>query len=70
MAESPSISPQGELLFQLIAQRYSDRLTAEELAEVHQGVAELATTAAALRVVRLENSLEPFTMFVPYRQEG
>jgi hypothetical protein len=69
MAESPSIFPEGELLFRLIAQRYGDRLSAEELTEVHKGIAGLATTAAALRAVRLENSLEPSAVFVPYRQE-
>jgi len=69
MAESPSISPEGELLFRLIAQRYGDRLSAEELAEVQKGIAGLATTAAVLRAVRLDNSIEPFAVFVPYRQE-
>ena len=70
MDESPSISPEGELLFRLVSQRCGDRLTAAELAEVHKGIAGLATAAAALRAVRLENSIEPFTLFVPYRQEG
>jgi hypothetical protein len=69
MAESPSTPPEGEQLFRLISQRYGDRLTPAELAEVQKGVAGLATTAAALRAVRLDNSNEPVAVFVPYRQE-
>jgi hypothetical protein len=69
MAESPEMSPEGEQVLQLIVQRYGDRLTTEQLAEVRKGVAGLATVTAALRAVPLDNSLEPHTVFVPYRQE-
>ena len=54
----------------LIRQRYGHRMTSEELEEVRKGVEGITQAAAALRVVRLNQSDEPFSPCVPYRQEG
>ena len=60
---------ESEILFKLVAEKYGDRLTAEELEEVKKGVEKVVETAAALRSIPLENSDEPFSVFKPYRKE-
>jgi hypothetical protein len=70
MADKSHTTPESEALFHLITQRYGQRLTPEELAEVRQGVEGITQAAATLRAVRLDNSTEPFALFVPYRKEG
>lgn len=59
-----------ELLFEFIRDLYGDRLTDEELEEVRNGVEHIAETAAALRSIKLENSVEPFSVFKPHRKEA
>ena len=56
-------------LFDLLKQRYGDRLTADELDEVHQGVELIVGTAEELRSFRLDNGVGPVTTFTPYRGE-
>jgi CO/xanthine dehydrogenase Mo-binding subunit len=63
-------TPESEALFNVIRQCYGYRLTSDELEEVRKGVAGLSQAAAALRAVRLNNSDEPFSLGIPYRQEG
>ena len=58
-----------EALFKIVQDRYGGRLSPEELEEVRKGVERIAGTAEALRLVRLENSDEPFSVFTPYRRE-
>jgi hypothetical protein len=58
-----------EHLFALVRERYGDRLTAEQLADLRQTVDGIVQTARALRAVRLPNAAEPYAPFVPYRAD-
>lgn len=69
MADTQAPPPTDAPLLSLITQRYGARLTPEALAEVQQGLTELATVVTALRAVPLANSVEPYAIFIPYRQE-
>ncbi len=64
--ESPK---EAEFLFQMVRDRYGDRLSAEELEEVRKGVMGVAEAAEALRSVKLGNGTEPFSTFEPYKKE-
>ena len=57
-------------LCDMVKRRYGDRLTPEELEEVNKGIESIQKTADRLRSVKLENSDEPFALFVPYRKES
>jgi hypothetical protein len=70
MAQERTPTPESETLLALIKQRYSERLTPAELEEVRKGVDGIAQAASALRSVALENGDEPFSIFMPYRQES
>ena len=70
MADEQHATPESEALMHLIRQRYGYRMTSEGLEEVRKGVEGITQAAAALRVVRLNQSDEPFSLCVPYRQEG
>jgi hypothetical protein len=63
-------TPESEALFHVIRQCYGHRLTSDELEEVRKGVAGVSQAAAALRAVSLRQSDEPFSVRIPYRQEG
>jgi hypothetical protein len=65
--ESPK---EAEFLFQMVQDRYGDRLNAEELEEVRKGVKGIAEAAEALRSVKLGNGTEPFSIFKPYKKEA
>ena len=56
-------------LFSMVKRRYGQRLTEEELAEVRKGVQRGVERAETLRSVPLDSSVEPFSVFVPYRGE-
>ncbi len=60
---------ESEHLFNIIKERYGERLSDEELAEVKKGVEKIVETAEKLREIRLENGNEPFFVFRPYRGE-
>ena len=62
-------SSESEHLFNIVKERYGDRLSNEELAEVKKGVEKIVEAAEKLREVRLENGDEPFFVFKPYRGE-
>ena len=62
-------SGESEHLFNIIKERYGDRLSDDELAEVKKGVEKIVEAAEKLREVRLENGDEPFFVFKPYRGE-
>ncbi len=65
--ESPK---EAEFLFQMVRDRYGDRLNAEELEEVRKGVKGIMEAAEALRSVKLGNGTEPFSIFKPYKKEA
>jgi len=58
---------ESEHLFNIIKERYGERLSDEELAEVKKGVQKIGEAAEKLREIRLENGDEPFFVFRPYR---
>ncbi len=60
---------ESEHLFNIIKERYGERLSDEELAEVKKGVDRIVEAAEKLREIRLENGDEPFFVFRPYRGE-
>ena len=70
MGRENSIDGEVNALFDMVKQRYGDRLTPEQLNEVRKGVAATVEAAEALRSVKLGNGNEPFSVFVPYRKEG
>ena len=59
---------ESETLYNLVRDRYGDRLSPEELEEVKKGVERITETAKALREVKLENWDEPFSIFKPFRK--
>ena len=59
----------GDELFQMILNRYGDRLTSQETDEVRKIVLRIAKTAGELRSVQLGNSDEPMALFHPYSNE-
>lgn len=70
MSESKPTSADVEALFRMVRDRYGDRLDAEQLEEVKQGVEAISEAAQALRAVKLENGDEPLSTFTPYRADG
>jgi len=60
----------SKCLFKMLKRRYDERLNPEELEEVKKGVENIQQAAEKLRSVKLENSDEPFALFVPYRERG
>ena len=62
-------SSESEHLFNIIKERYGERLSEEELAEVKKGVDRIMEATEKLREIRLENGDEPFFVFRPYRGE-
>ena len=60
-------SGESEHLFNIIKERYGERLSDEELEEVKKGVQKIVEAAEKLREIRLENGDEPFFVFKPYR---
>jgi len=69
MSDSDTESREARALFNLVRDRYGDRLGSEELEGVRKGVEAVVEAAEALRSVKLENSDEPFSVFKPYRKE-
>jgi hypothetical protein len=70
MSDTNDAHRDSECLLHLLQQRYGDRLRPNELEEVKKGIDGITAMAAALRRVKLENSDEPFSVFVPYRGKG
>ena len=70
MNETNRTESDGRCLFDMLQRRYGERLTPEQLEQVHQGVDAIRQAAEKLRAVKLENSDEPFARFVPYRKRG
>ena len=58
-----------DALFGRVKDEYGDRLTEEQLEQVKEGVEGIVTAAHSLRAVKLENGDEPFSVFLPHRQE-
>ena len=69
MSEPTKPDPEAGALFEIVRQRYGDRLTREQLDEVSRIVLAQVEAARALRAVRLTNADEPMQPFAPYRAE-
>lgn len=69
MSEPAKPDPEADALFEIVRQRYGDRLTPEQLDEVRKIVQAQVETARALRATRLTNADEPMQPFAPYRAE-
>ena len=59
---------EAELMFNVVRERYGNRLDDEQLEEVKKGVEEIFEAAESLRKIKLENGDEPFSLFVPFRK--
>jgi hypothetical protein len=68
MSDRDAESREDRVLFNMVRDRYGDRLGPEELEGVRKGVEAVVEAAEALRSVKLENSDEPFSVFKPYRR--
>lgn len=60
---------EAELMFDVVRERYRDRLDDEQLEGVRKGVERIFESAESLRAIKLENGDEPFSTFVPHRKE-
>ena len=70
MSDTGQSNADTKFLFDMVSRRYGERLTPAELEEVNKGIESIRKMADRLRSVKLENSDEPFALFVPYRKEG
>jgi hypothetical protein len=69
MNEPAKPDPEADTLFEIVRQRYGDRLTREQLDELGRIVRAQVVAARALRSIRLTNADEPMQPFAPYREE-
>ena len=70
MSETNRTETDSQCLYEMLKHRYGERLNPEQLEEVKKGVETIRQAADKLRAVKLENSDEPFSLFVPYRKRG
>ena len=56
--------------FNTVKRLYGDRLDDKQLEGVRTGVETIVRASQAVNAVRLKNGDEPFSVFVPYREEG
>jgi len=69
MSEPTKPDPEADALFEIVRQRYGDRLTPSLMDEVRTIVQAQVEAARALRAMRLTNADEPMQPFAPYREE-
>jgi hypothetical protein len=67
MPETPN--PEAVTLFALVVNRYSSRLTTEQLDEIKKMIEGQVEMARALRALRLTNADGPFPHFAAYRND-
>jgi hypothetical protein len=70
MSDSKAEDTEAQALFRMVRSRYGDRLDADQLDEVREGVDAIVEAAQALRSVKLSNGDEPLSVFTPYLGEG
>jgi hypothetical protein len=70
MSEPAKPDPEADALFEIVRQRYGDRLKREQLDELSRIVRAQVEAARALRQIRLTNVDEPMQPFAPYRAES
>lgn len=69
MSEPEKPDRETDALFEIVRQRYGDRLTPQQQDEVRKMIGAQVESARALRAVRLSNADEPMQPFAPYRAE-
>lgn len=69
MSETTKPDPEADALFEIVRQRYGDRLAPEQLDDVRKIVEAQVEAARALRAMRLTNADEPMQPFAPYLAE-
>jgi uncharacterized protein YktA (UPF0223 family) len=60
----------AETLFNLVKEKYGDKIASDELDEVKKAVEKIVESSMELRKFKLGNWDEPFSVFKPYRREG
>jgi hypothetical protein len=60
---------ESEILFNLVKLNYQDKLTPKELEEVKKAVEQIVKSSERMRLIQLANWDEPFTVFIPFREE-
>ncbi len=55
--------------FALVRERYGHLIAPTALGDVRRRIEGVVANGNRLKAVRLENSVEPFSVFVPYRKE-
>ena len=69
MSEPEKPDREADSLFEIVRQRYGDRLNPDQAEEVRKMIGAQVAAARALRAVRLTNADEPMQSFAPYRAE-
>ena len=69
MSDPEKTGTEAEYLFSLVKSQYGDRLSEAELEEVKKGVERIVETSEKLREVKLGNWDEPFSVFIPFRED-
>ena len=70
MSESKTTDAEIDARLNLVERRYGDRLPPDKLDDVRKTVGEIVESAEAMMAVKLDNSDEPLSLFLPYRREG
>ena len=70
MSDPAAPEQETDALFEIVRQRYGDRLTPQQTDELRKIVRAQVDAARTLRAVRLTNADEPMQPFVPYRAES
>ena len=56
--------------FALVRERYGHLIAPTALGDVRRRIEGVVANGKRLKSVRLENGIEPFSVFVPFRSEG
>jgi hypothetical protein len=63
-------TPEAEILFALIRERYASRLDAAQLEELRKTVEGIVRDLAALRAVAIPDNAEPGQPFIAFRADA
>lgn len=56
--------------FALVRERYGDLIGPTAFGDVRRRIEGVVANGRRLKAVRLQNGIEPFSVFIPYRREG
>ena len=57
-------------MFEMIKERYGMNMNSDELGELRTAINDIPTAADTIRAVHMDNSVEPMSVFTPYRKKG